>query len=226
LHVAAVLSNHRSTVLAELRSDLGALADRVKGSGRRGSIEPLLAIPPQTLTRRLVERQLWNPEMQPGLRVLSAPPSLQNRPLLNAEQAQAIVTILSECAELVVLDLSFEAREAARTAAPLADEVVIVLERTPYAMRAAQRATEELVSWGVSRDALGCVVVTRSPIGAPIPLDKLEADLGMPLLAVMPPDADLCAVAESLRRLSIALQPDGLTASTYYDLAEELKKRV
>jgi hypothetical protein len=66
---------------------------------------------------------------------------------------------------------------------------------------------------------MGSVVVIRSYVGAQIAVDEIESEVGIPLLAVMPPDADLCAVAESLRKLSFALQPDGLSAASYFQVA-------
>ena len=104
----------------------------------------------------------------------------------------------------------------------VADQVVLVCERTPACVAAVRTLRGELLAWGVSRDALNLAVVNRASIGVPPPLDRLEEELEMPLLDVLPPDADGCCLCESLRQTMIGLQPEGLMSEKYRAIARAL----
>jgi Flp pilus assembly CpaE family ATPase len=174
--------------------------------------------------RLAVQSLLWKPDHVEKLRILSAP-ILQPHPL-TAAHAEAILNSLRACSEAVIADLSLDIRDAARTAVVLADQVVLVVERTPACVGAVRTLRGELLAWGVSRDALNLAVVNRASIGVPPPIDRLEEELEMPLLDVLPPDADGCCLCESLRQTMTGLQPEGLMSDKYRAIARALVSRL
>jgi pilus assembly protein CpaE len=224
LNVAAAMAELRRVALAEMRPDFGVLSGRLRGPARRSGLELLLPHPPARCDGAAVESVLWSPERIEKLRVLSAP-ILQPHPLTGAH-ADAILNALRAGSDCVVADLSLDIREAARAAAVLADQVVLVTERTPASVAAVRLVRGELLAWGVSRDALNLAVVNRASIGVPHPLDRLEEELEMPLLDVLPPDADGCCLCETLRQTMTGLQPESLMSDKYRSIARELAGRL
>lgn len=224
LNAAAALSEMRTVALAEMRPDFGVLSARLRGPARRSGLELLLPHPPERSTRAAVESVLWTPDHLDKLRVLSAP-VLQPHPLTGAH-AGAILNALRAGSEAVVADLSLDIRDAARAATVLADQVVLVAERTPACVAAVRTVRGELLAWGVSRDAMTLAIVNRASIGVPPPIDRLEEELEMPLLDVLPPDADGCCLCESLRQTMIRLQPESLMSDKYRSIARELAGRL
>lgn len=220
LNVAAALSAARRVTLVELRPDFGVLAGRLRGMGRRAGLEALLPHPPGMATEAALERLLWPVEHCERLRVLSAP-QVQPHPL-TAAHAAAIVRSACRTADLVVADLSWDVREAARAAAQMAGQVVLVSERTPVSLSAVRAVRGEVLTWGVSRDALCLAVVNRASVGSPAPVEKLEEELELPLLDILPPDPDGCCLCERLRQTTVGLHPEGLMTDKYRAMAREL----
>jgi len=220
LNTAAALAELRDVALVEMRPDFGVLSGRVRGPARRSGLESLLTHAPARLDRNAVEPVLWQPERIERLRILSAP--ILQPHALTAAHAEAILSALLSGARTVLADLSLDIREAARATAVLADQVVLVCERTPACVAAVRTVRGELLAWGVSRDALNLAVVNRASIGVPPPLDRLEEELEMPLLDVLPPDADGCCLCESLRQTMVGLQPEGLMSDKYRSIARSL----
>lgn len=224
LNVSAALAEMRIVALAEMRPDFGVFSGRLRGPARRSGLELLLPHAPERADRAAVESLLWKPEHMDRLRILSAP-ILQPYPL-TAGHAESILNSLRACSEAVIADLSLDIREAARASVLLADQVVLVSERTPACVAAVRAVRGELLAWGVSRDALNLAIVNRASIGVPHPLDRLEEELEMPLLDVLPPDADGCCLCESLRQTMPGLQPESLMSDKYRSIARELDSRL
>jgi len=224
LNVAAAFAEMRHVSLAEMRPDFGVFSGRLRGPARRSGLELLLPHAATRTDRAAVESLLWSPDHIEKLRILSAP-ILQPHPF-TAGHAEAILNSLRACSEAVIADLSLDIREATRTAVVLADQVVLVAERTPSCVAALRLLRGELLSWGVSRDALNLALVNRASIGVPPPLDRLEEELEMPLLDVLPPDADGCCLCESLRQTMLGLQPESLMSEKYRCIARELAGRL
>ncbi|MBK7929093.1 MAG: hypothetical protein IPJ98_16940 [Bryobacterales bacterium] len=220
LNVAAAMAETRRVTLVELRPDFGVLAGRLRGRGRRSGLEALLPYPPGAATEMAVERLLWPVEHCERLRILSAP---QVQPhALTAAHASAVLRAACRKADIVVADLSWDVREAARTAARMAAQVVLVSERTPVSLSAVRAVRGEILTWGVSRDALSLAVVNRAAVGSPAPVERLEEELELRLLDVLPPDPDGCCLCERLRQTTIGLQPEGLMSDKYRAMARDL----
>lgn len=220
LNIAAAMAETRRATVVELRPDFGVLAGRLRGMGRRSGLEALLPLPASAATEQAVERLVWPVEHCERLRILSAPQAQPHA--LTAAHASAVLRAACRRADVVVADLSWDVREAARAAARMAAQVVLVSERTPMSLSAVRAVRGEILTWGVSRDALSLAVVNRAAVGSPAPVERLEEELELRLLDVLPPDADGCCLCERLRQTTIGLQPEGLMSDKYRAMAREL----
>jgi Flp pilus assembly CpaE family ATPase len=198
----------------------------LRAATRQGTLEALLEKPANQLNASSLEQILWTPEHVPRLRILAAPVISRHSPVLGSDYVRKIVRLMTACAEFVVLDLAFSSRQAVRAAVTEVNQLVLVAERTPFCLAVASQISTELFSWGVSRNAISCLIVNRSPVGVPPPIEELESQLDTSVLGVLPPDADICVKAETLRRPVITIQPEGLIAQGFDAAIRRLQARL
>lgn len=226
LNIAAIMAHTREVALAELRADLGGLVGRLKGATRQCSLETLIALSLNAIDTLALEHVLWTVDSVPRLRVLSAPRKTGDSGSLGEAHATKLIRGLKACAEAVVLDLSLSEREALRAAAFEVDQLVLVAERTPFCMNVAREVAAELFAWGVSRNAMCCLIVNRSPVGVPPPIEELESQLEISVLGYLPPDPDVCVKSETLRKPIVTIQPDGLITQSLEAVVRSLETRL
>ncbi len=105
-------------------------------------------------------------------------------------------------------------------AGPL-DAAVLVVERERVCCEAAAIAAEHLSRATTVRQS-GFVLVNKFPFAAPIPIEDFEQRLGLDLLAVIPPAADLCAAAVKQHVPVAAYDPSSAAARSLIALAKAL----
>jgi Flp pilus assembly CpaE family ATPase len=226
LNTAAILAQTKEVALAELRVNLGGLSGRLRSATRQGALNALLNKPLASLDPRGVQEALWTADSAPRLRVLSAPGGLGSSSKLAAGYATKLIHCLKSCSEAVILDLCLSDGEAVQAAASDVDQLVLVAERTPFCLSMARDIAAELFAWGLSRNTMCCLVVNRSPVGVPPPIEELESQLGIPVLGSLPPDPDGCVRSENLGRPIVAVQPDGLITQSLEAVVRRLETRL
>jgi len=70
------------------------------------------------------------------------------------------------------------------------------------------------------------VLVNRAALASPMPLVDIEVQLGIPILGVMPPAADLCAAAQNAHSPLLTFEPDSLPAIALRALSRILAHQV
>ncbi|MCS7315231.1 MAG: response regulator [Bryobacterales bacterium] len=211
--VAAALARHRSVIIAELESLGCGLAGAFRLRARADA-----AWSAEIPDGDQVMRQLW--KLPSGLRVLPGPaPDREVSPA----QAEAIVDALLAAADRVLLDLAPRTSPANRAVLRRADRIVMVLEREPASVTAGCRLLEYLRASCRMEGLVQAVVVNRVALACPLPLEEIERQLQIPVLAVIPPNADLCVQARRSGAPVVFYQPESALSGCLVELAGKLE---
>lgn len=218
-NVAASLARSGSVVAAEIDGFGAGFVECFRLPGLRGTVWEL-ARP----SAEEVARQLW--KLPSGLRILPGPAAGGNFAEASAEQVDAVVEALSWLADRVILDLPARASNAVAAALRRADQVVLVAEREPGAVAAGRRLLEFLRTACRMEGLVRAVIVNRVSFACPMPLNDIERCLEAPIIAVMPPNADLCQQARRAGAPVVFFQPESALATSLTELASKLVEGV
>lgn len=211
--VAAALARRLNVIIAEMESLGYGLAGAFRLRAQAGA-----AWKAEAPDEASVTRQLW--KLPSGLRVLPGPPADHD---VTAAQAEAIVEALLGTADRVIFDLAPRASAANAAVLRKADRIVMVLEREPASVAAADKLLEYLRTACRLEGLVEAVVVNRVALACPLPLDDIERLLQIPILAVLPPNADLCVQARRAGAPVVFYQPDSALAGCLLDLVGKLE---
>ena len=145
---------------------------------------------------------------------------------IQAPQAEAIIRAAAQIAEYVIIDLPSLPCSTSQAAVAGCHSVALVVERDFGSVAAGSSMVELLKSWIADKNALGAVLITKDPLAAFLALPDVRAQLGCPIVGVIPPAADLCA-ASYKRGVPLALSdPDSLAGASLMALANKLAEPV
>ncbi len=224
LNIAAQLARHGPTILAEMRLCAGTLSSYF-GLPRRTRTIGDLSIHPKAIAAEDVDACLWRCDRVPGLTILFGPQSLQGREDIKAEHVDQILHTLAESAEHVVVDLPHCFSTMNRAVLGASDCFLLVLERDLMCLQAGTLVVRGLQAENLLPQSAGSVVVNRVPLAAPAELPEIESTLGVPIMGIIPPAADLCLRAHKLHLPVVALDPESMLAESIVHLAESLPSR-
>lgn len=191
----ALVERQLSVTLVDLRGFFGTMAAQlgVHPNEHPHSIAELLAIPDVEITPEKVESVLV--QRACGMKVLLGPQEGDGYHRVTRNQADAIVAILRGQSQYTIFDLPAWPTEAVQAVLGKCDQVLLVLERDPASVQAAQVLLRTLVSDGIVHGNIAAVIVNRSIVASPIPIAYLQQNLSCPIIAVIPPAPDACAAA-------------------------------
>jgi pilus assembly protein CpaE len=220
LNVAAVLAGERRVVLVEMRPAFGTLAQFFGTSLLGRNLSRLLEREPAAITPTEIQACLWPYKNIPGLSLLFAPPGAGHGELGPAHAA-AIVETLAGMADLVIADLPSSLSDSNRAIIEHSGLLAMVVERDPICVQLAKSMVRAIESWD-NAPRITPVVVNRATVVTPVALQDIDAQIGIPALGVILPEADLCLRAQNARTPLVALQPDSMVAESLIAFAEAL----
>jgi len=222
LNVAAVLAGQVPDVtVVELTDAGGALALHFSQRTSDG-LSDLLRLAPDQISAEEVAARLSRTSC--GIRYLPGRPGLGAEEI-TPQQGEAILSAAARLSDYTVLDLTARPCRAAQAAARRCEQLSVVLDREPLAVRCARVMVEQVLSWGVNPTRLSAVVVNRTALSAPMTLAEIGAQLSCPVLAVIPPAADACIMADRRGLPLVLLDPEHLAASMLVELTGRLTGR-
>jgi DNA-binding response OmpR family regulator len=161
-----------------------------------------------------------------GVRVIPAPvePSSDTQPITPAH-AKALIEHLDGLAEIVILDLGSQLSPTVHQLLRRCDHVVLVTEADEIALyltqRLLQKGREDLL--GVRSDALiHVLVVNRVCTDVALTRTEVEKTLDRELLALITPAPELFRQGAREGHPAILMQPEGLHATLFRQLAKTL----
>lgn len=210
-------------IAAEIRPGQGTWADELNISSIH-TLNQLLALEPGKITPTVVEEVLTNTNF--GVRLLlssnfSVMPTFHN----DSAQYQAIINALSGLATATFLDIGTYFSEVVPTILDLCNEVIVVTEPQPLAVKQTGRLIERLraLDFGASRQ-LNLVSLNHTRADNSLSVSQIEASLQRPVSLGIPPAVELANFAIKQNMPMAIAQPDNLIALQYTRLAELVKK--
>lgn len=223
VNVATVLVSRRhSVILTELRPFPGTLAADLRHAPAR-NLSQLLVLDPSAINQRELASCLSG--LRSGLRVLFGPQTIEECHEITSLQAEAIVEGLALMAEYVVLDLPWVPSEATATALRQCDYVGLVLQPEPDSVAAAKVSVGFLRAWGVKEQSCGLVVVSKALVGDTLSLKQVSEQVGLNIVGVVAPAADLCLSAQHMGEPLVTHQPQSVAAANLVDLTDRIINR-
>ncbi len=220
LNVAAALAENHRVILADIHPQVGTLALYFQPHRSVPDLGDLLR------AQSVLESCLWPSKTVPGLHLLFGSRDLDTPLDLTPAQARAVLADLTGAADYVVVDAPISLSAANRALIEDAALLVLVVERDSLAVDAARLLLHAIDSWKAGRVSLGAVIVNRAALVSPMPLADIEVQLAIPILAVIPPAADVCAAAQHAHSPLLALDADNLPAVALRALSRAISHQV
>ena len=220
LNVAAALAENQRVILADFHPEVGTLAQYFQPHRSVADLGDLLR------SESGLESCLWPSKTAPGLQVLFGPRNLGAPPGLTPANIHFALTALTEAADYVVADLPTSLADSNRLLIEAAALLALVVERDSLAVDAARLLLRAMDSWKAGRVSLGAVLVNRAALVSPMPLADIEVQLGISILGVIPPAADLCAAAQNAHTPLLTFEADSLPAIALRALGRSIAHQV
>jgi pilus assembly protein CpaE len=214
LNVASALAKRNPVILVEMQPAFGTLQPYFKPHGLMHNISHLLREEAANAATCL-----WPSKSVPGLSVLFGPQLAAECGDYPPDRVKKLIHTLSGLADYVVLDLPCSLADANRAAVESSNRLILVMERDPVCIQSARLMAQAIEAWEGTPQPIEMIVVNRSLLSCPIPLAEVEAQLGFPPLAVVPPGPDICLAAQRAHLPVIAFQPDSLVSDSLIGLA-------
>jgi pilus assembly protein CpaE len=217
--------NDAKVIAAEVRPGQGTWATELNLSGS-SSLASLLSKDVTDITQAAVNDQLML-TLQ-GIRLLLASNASKEVELATAvAQLEAIVQQLPQLADLVVLDIGTNFHPAFNVITELCNEIILVTEPQPSAVKRTQIQAKELGERGFGRSKpLSIVTVNRTRSDLMLTVSQVEQMLGRSVELGFPPANELAYRAAEQSVPLTSLQPEGVIAQQFQLLADQLKQRI
>ena len=222
LNTAAALAQHSQAIVVEARSTFGTLSLYFNPPTRTLSIAHLLEMESAAINPAEAEACLWPYEGIPGLWFLFGPRTMEECREIRPEQVKALLSALAKLADYVIVDLPTSLGETNRAVIENSSQLVLVTERDAICVQSAKLILLSIGAWNPTLHVAGAVIVNRAALVTPIPMPKIEAELGIPTLRVIPPASDLCSAAQNAGSPLVTFDPESLAAGSLTALAERL----
>jgi len=221
LNVGCVLARRHTAIVAEIRSTLGTLAQFLGPQIRTRSITALLNMKPAEMAETQVASSISPCRTIPGLNVLFGPQNVEPCPELGPAHAKAILALLAELADFIVVDLPPVLSETNRALIQASNLLALVIERDPICVHAAKMMLQAIEFWD-GAPQMGGILVSRAPLNTSDTIAEIEIQLGIPIFGVIPPAQDVCRAAQDARTPLVAFASESLVTDSITALAEKL----
>lgn len=211
-------------IAAELRPGQGSWAQELNISKVNGLCE-LLRMDPATISETTVDKQLV--VNIHGIKLLLASDVSKDVELSSAvAQFEIIIQQLASLAKLVMLDIGTNFMPAFDMICDLCDEMIVVVEPFPVAIKRTHPLLEELRSKGFgSTKVLTLVTLNQRQGDMSQSVIQIENALGQSVAMGFPPAPELRYVAAEHAKPMVIMQPEGIIAQQFIRLADMIEKR-
>jgi CheY-like chemotaxis protein/MinD-like ATPase involved in chromosome partitioning or flagellar assembly len=145
--------------------------------------------------------------------------------ITEVEKFDMVAKHLAHLGSFVVLDLGPVISPITNKVLETCDELIVVLEPTPFTVTRSQLLIEELTSRGFGEGRLNVVLYNRMRTEMQLSLTQVQGQFKYPITLVFTPAPEL-AYQASRNNFPIAFHKDNLTAQQFAKLAEIITKHV
>jgi DNA-binding response OmpR family regulator len=225
LNLGAVLAQGETkAVVADLQHGAGMVSYAL-GFSQSAGLSHLLNLDIDRLTGDEVERQLV--AFSPELRLLLAEyrPGESLTPAM-APHIERIVEVLSQLADLVILDLGNKLGHAHLNALRQAGQVLLCMAPERTSIRLAQNLLGQAEQSGIGRNRFACVLMNTTPLIPASTLQATESHLGLRVLGNVASASELARLASEQAKPMATVRPESPTAVQFRQLGERVMARL
>ncbi len=216
----ALVAPQRSVAVVELRAHPGTAAQQLSTTPLL-NLQPLLDLAsPGDLAQTLGKCLTPHPT---GLKLLLAPPTIDDQRAITPAQAEEILKTLTGLADYVLADLPFPPSAATRTALQQCDFVVVTVELEVTCLLSAQTLLTALAAWQVEGNSVGTLLILhQSSAGASVTVGHARKELKCRFVGVIPPAGEQCLTALKTGQPLVISAPHSAAAVAFTELAARL----
>jgi len=226
LNLGIALHKHtgQNVVVADFRPGQGSLSLDL-GLLHPEGLNHLLQMDSAEITRQAVEKELTSHKS--GVRLLLSSPQPRDARYLSAvDNFEKIARNLRHLADYVILDLGPGLTPVNDRTIVLCDQVFVVIEPHPGTVAQGRFLTDNLVSAGLRKDQIEAVLVSRAHSAAQLTLSQVQEQLGYQVSIDFSPEPDLAYQAYLRNKPMVLLQPNGLVAQQFQQMAAKLAAKL
>lgn len=221
INLAAALTRHGSVILAEIRPIFGTLATFFQpGRMIRGFPGSSPSAPEAD-----VVRSLWPVPGVPGLRILFGPQAPPDCAEISAATATSLLRKLSSEADFVVVDLPPSLSPSSASILGASHHLALVVNPLPACLKLGNSILEGIRLCQTTPTSIGSVVVRLTSEGTPTSPAEIEAEMGVPILAIVPPAPELATQGERTRLPLVQSDPQSMVAEGFTTLAHRFPRQ-
>lgn len=220
----ALADPEKKLILADLQRGMGAIGLHV-GRPQGCGLAKLLGVPLNQLGQLEIKDALE--DYHPGVELLlTSFEPLDAQANLPTTHARRITELLSQTADLVVLDLGCHRSDTHSQLLKQADLILLCLipQRTAFIM--AQHQLRFLNQIGITSDRLGLVLMPTGPSARSAGAEQIGRRLGVAVLGEIPAAPELALAAIENETPMIFLEPSGPVANQFRQLASRVKEKL
>jgi len=213
VNIAAGLHNKTKSevIAAETLPGQGTMALDMGVVASKGLVDLLSIIKPTDLTHDKVRDSL-TPHGS-GLKLLLASDRPRDMHLIGqVANYETTLTLLTELARFVVLDLGVGMQPFAQKVLPFCNEVLVILEGAPNTIIHTKALIDDIASLGVNKKSINVVLNNRIRSDTQLPSSQVQIKLDHEIVSTLTPAPELFVQATRMQTPAILCQPDSLTA--------------
>ncbi|MFU8773998.1 MAG: hypothetical protein ACNA8H_16460, partial [Anaerolineales bacterium] len=225
LAVAYAQTTKTDVSAAELRPGQGIWGQELNLENTSG-LSNLLRMDVSEITPSTIEKQLIS--LQFGVRLLLASDSSSDlETIVATHQIEALLNQLPFTSPLVILDIGTNFHPAYEIITDICDEIFLVADPQPLAIKRTRVLVDELREKGYgSSKVMNVIMVNRARADMSLSMSQVEDLLGQSVTLGIPPAAEQAYYAATNNKPLILVQPDGLVANQFNQLAHQVAVRV
>ncbi len=223
LALAVAQRSKKNVIAVELRPGSGIWGMELNLTNLDG-LANILHKDPSEITSTFISDHLVKTPY--GVRVLLASNKPSDAGLIsNTSQRDILLQQLPQLAPYILLDIGTYVIPGFDSLVDYCDEIILVTEPHPITVKLTRNIIEELKEKGFGTEKLLSVVtINRTRADMILPQSQIEAELGQPPLIGLIPAAEQAFVAARKAVPLITVQPEGITAKQFAQLAETIDR--
>lgn len=227
LNVGISLSQRykKDVLVVEMRPGQGSIALDL-GFSSPDSLNNLLNLPPPEITPAAIEKELLRSTF--GVRLLMASSHIQDASgLIKTEQMEMIARQLSGMAEIILMDIGVCCLPEVDKVLAYCDELFIAAEPYPSSIQRTRLLLDDVAQAGFGKSKLmNLVAINRLRADIQLSVSQINEMLGHPIAQMISPVPELAFQSVQRAIPLIQIQPDGLVAQQYLQLAGQITERI
>jgi pilus assembly protein CpaE len=210
-------------ILAEMTPGQGTLGMDL-GVPNPGGLNELLCGKPVEITREKVESLLISHGS--GLRLLLASENPRDVHLINqVENYKVLVTVLSNLARFIVLDLGSGLPPFVENILPLCTDRIVIIEGSPNVIAQSKKLIAEIADMHIDPAAISVLLNNRIRTDVQMSPMEVQQALGHPLASTLTPAPEMFMAATRIHTPAVLSQPTVLTAQQILKVADQILER-